>query len=426
MTFRNIQIPSCIYLESSFLETKYRLSLKNKSYTFTYSGEYRNYGIETETEIMILQVGGNFSNDLQNYVSYFYDSLPYILLQNYLVDAAESFQRNSCFPSQIITVTYERPKDEIGPLDATQKIEFEQAVKKIESDIRTTRGSRNNGGTIMASSPNIKIDIKPLNIPMNAKDNIDYQTFVSQNIYPLVDGGSINSYQGVSEYSSNLITGLENMYDGAFRQFNSVVIDSMNRFMRNLVSWMNEYINAENFYITFDESSVKIYQQKTINEVISLTQNNLLKINQGQTIVAGLAERYAFIVPSPEDDIYNSQLSGNATKPRVEVKSIDTKPTDEMVKNAQRALEWRQEFDRGGTSIGVARANQIVNRENLSQDTIQRMISYFARHEVDKKAKGFFSSEEGFPSAGRIAWDLWGGDAGKSWAMDKLNQLEKD
>jgi HK97 family phage prohead protease len=44
------------------------------------------------------------------------------------------------------------------------------------------------------------------------------------------------------------------------------------------------------------------------------------------------------------------------------------------------------------------------------------MVSYFARHEVDKQAEGFRQGEEGYPSNGRIAWALWGGDSGKTWA----------
>jgi hypothetical protein len=44
------------------------------------------------------------------------------------------------------------------------------------------------------------------------------------------------------------------------------------------------------------------------------------------------------------------------------------------------------------------------------------MKSYFARHVVDKKATGFNSGEEGYPSPGRVAWDAWGGDAAASWS----------
>ena len=43
------------------------------------------------------------------------------------------------------------------------------------------------------------------------------------------------------------------------------------------------------------------------------------------------------------------------------------------------------------------------------------MKAYFARHEVDKDAKGFKRGTEGFPSPGRVAWDAWGGDEGKRW-----------
>lgn len=92
------------------------------------------------------------------------------------------------------------------------------------------------------------------------------------------------------------------------------------------------------------------------------------------------------------------------------------RPNTRMAKVAERALAWRDEFNRGGTAVGVARARDISNRKNLSVDTVKRMNSYFARHEVDRKAEGFREGEKGFPSAGRIAWDLWGGDPGRAWA----------
>jgi len=100
------------------------------------------------------------------------------------------------------------------------------------------------------------------------------------------------------------------------------------------------------------------------------------------------------------------------------------KPTAEMAEEARRGLEWRAEYNRGGTAIGVARARDISNRVNLSPDTIRRMVSYFARHEVDKEAVGFRQGETGYPSAGRIAWALWGGDPGKAWANEQIKQLE--
>jgi hypothetical protein len=100
------------------------------------------------------------------------------------------------------------------------------------------------------------------------------------------------------------------------------------------------------------------------------------------------------------------------------------KPTDGMIAEAKKGLAWRNEFGRGGTAIGVARARDISNGRSLPMETIKRMHSFFSRHEVDKKAEGFRPGEDGYPSNGRIAWALWGGDAGQSWAAKLANRDE--
>ena len=99
-------------------------------------------------------------------------------------------------------------------------------------------------------------------------------------------------------------------------------------------------------------------------------------------------------------------------------------PNEAMRKEAQRGLDWRSEYGRGGTEVGIARARDISNGENLSMSTVRRMVSYFARHEVDKEAEGFRPGEDGYPSNGRIAWALWGGDAGRSWANRQVAEDE--
>ena len=108
------------------------------------------------------------------------------------------------------------------------------------------------------------------------------------------------------------------------------------------------------------------------------------------------------------------------------LEDINTKPTQEMADEAAQGLEWREEFGRGGTEVGVARARDIKNRVNLSIETIKRMYSYFSRHEVDKEGQGFYSGDEGYPSAGRIAWALWGGDVGFSWTKRKIEEIGKE
>ena len=105
---------------------------------------------------------------------------------------------------------------------------------------------------------------------------------------------------------------------------------------------------------------------------------------------------------------------------------VDTTPTDAMAKEAERGLAMRKEFNRGGTEVGVARAVQLVSKERLSPRTVRRMHSFFSRHEVDKRAEGFRQGEEGYPSAGKIAWLLWGGDSGQTWARRKAAALDKE
>ena len=101
-------------------------------------------------------------------------------------------------------------------------------------------------------------------------------------------------------------------------------------------------------------------------------------------------------------------------------------PTKGMKTEAAKGLKWREEFGRGGTRIGAIRARQIVAGENLSDSTIKRMYSYFARHEVDKEAEGFNVGEDGYPSNGRIAWALWGGDAGFSWSKNLVEKMDEE
>jgi len=109
---------------------------------------------------------------------------------------------------------------------------------------------------------------------------------------------------------------------------------------------------------------------------------------------------------------------------RAKYDGIDFTPPDGVREEAKQGLEWRREHNRGGTAVGVARARDLSNGKEISPDTIGRMVSYFARHEVDKKGEGWKPDQKGFPSAGRIAWALWGGDAGKAWSGKVKRQME--
>jgi HK97 family phage portal protein len=178
-------------------------------------------------------------------------------------------------------------------------------------------------------------------------------------------------------------------------------------------------------YIMYDLETVRALADDMQAEAVRAE-----KLYKAGIIDRAEAKRIAGLEAVPEDE---GQLHPTAIPVQsgggfegAAVRSYDVKfrPTEAMRTAAQRALDWKAEGFDGGTRVGLARANQIVNGEKLSEDTILRMYSFFSRHEVDKKAEGFNAGEEGFPSPGRVAWDLWGGDAGFRWSTSKRDQMQ--
>ena len=100
--------------------------------------------------------------------------------------------------------------------------------------------------------------------------------------------------------------------------------------------------------------------------------------------------------------------------------SLKFKPPASVASAAKRGLSLRAEHGRGGTSVGLGRGKQLASGEAIGIDTLKKMHSYLARHEVDKQGEGW-----GEGSNGQIAWDLWGGDSAKSWVSGLRDRLIK-
>lgn len=98
-------------------------------------------------------------------------------------------------------------------------------------------------------------------------------------------------------------------------------------------------------------------------------------------------------------------------------------PTNAMAENARRALEVREKkpaSQRGMTSIGIARARDLINKRPISEDTVRRMKAFFDRHEIDKQGETWDEQGKGWQ-----AWNGWGGDAGYSWSTAIVERLNK-
>lgn len=99
-------------------------------------------------------------------------------------------------------------------------------------------------------------------------------------------------------------------------------------------------------------------------------------------------------------------------------------PTAEIANNAEQALKVREskpDSEKGMTSVGLARARDLMNRRPLSEETVRRMKAYFDRHIVDKQG-----STWKLKGAGWQAWHGWGGDAGRTWANNIVEKLNKE
>lgn len=115
---------------------------------------------------------------------------------------------------------------------------------------------------------------------------------------------------------------------------------------------------------------------------------------------------------------------------------IDFKPPESVANAAAKGLEYRQKAtpsNRGGLTnseaakegigSGVQRAVNLKNRNNVTPETISKMVGFFARHE---KNKGIKPENKGKPynDKGHVAWLLWGGDPGKAWCSKIKKQME--
>lgn len=96
------------------------------------------------------------------------------------------------------------------------------------------------------------------------------------------------------------------------------------------------------------------------------------------------------------------------------------RPPQSVADAAERGLRWAREGygGQGLTRVGLARGNALAKRQNISAETVNRMRSFFARHGVNRAEQ--YALKDNEPTPWRVAWDLWGGDAGRAW-VDSLD-----
>ena len=139
----------------------------------------------------------------------------------------------------------------------------------------------------------------------------------------------------------------------------------------------------------------------------------------------GFTKAFLPMFVKPKPDAINYQT---VSKPQLNNFTFDAesyKPPAAAIKAAKKGLAQRKEWGRGGLSpaeaksqgidSGVTRARKIASGK-VSRHDVRRM-SAFNRHRKNNRPDK--KMPDGGPTAGTIAWNLWGGTSGVNWAKKK-------
>ena len=231
-----------------------------------------------------------------------------------------------------------------------------------------------------------------------------------------------------------------NMPEARLALYEETIIPILRRIQSDLNEWLTPQF-ADDLKLEYDIDSIPAMaesRKRVFESVVQGVNAGILTRNEaraklgidpikgGDTLfVPATFMPIDLMGQSIDDDEKSLEITDDYPQDKA-ISDIDFTPTDGMAAEAKKGLAWRKEFGRGGTIVGATRANQLIRKENLSPSTVKRMFSFFSRHEVDKRAEGFRPGEKGYPSNGRIAWALWGGDPGFSWSKKKATQIDNE
>ena len=341
-----------------------------------------------------------------------------------------------------------KPKDETGgnvQLSDNQR-------SQLQSDINSRFAGTGNAGRPMLLEGDF--DWKEMGLSPKDMDFISLKNMSAKDI-ALVYGvpSQLIGIPDAQTYS--------NFAEAKLALYNETIIPLLDKVQGDLNEWLAPQFNDEALELRYDIDSIPAMaeqRRRVFESVTTGVKDGILTRNEAREqlgyepidgadsllVPANLMPLNVATEETPEEDrgedIPEEEIPDELQDDDIEIinneddidelvkaeSDINTTPTDGMVDEAKKGIEWRKEFNRGGTRVGAVRASQIVNKQKLSPSTVRRMFSFFSRHEVDKQAEGFKPGEKGYPSNGRIAWALWGGDAGFSWSTKVRNRLDRE
>ena len=314
-TIKNIEVASSVSYQNNGAFESYNITTKKG--IFRQQLMFQAENIEGTTFFTngddIAIIFGNYNNETSCYET---PLMPYkdaIEWNNHIQVSSNSFYKNSCRPSSIITVEF---------LDGGANYGSEKRnMAEIMADIKAQlKGDHNTGKVILPSQPNLKITVTPLSITQNAGD-IDKQLMITREmIYSSFSGANINVIEGKSEYANNKEIALVEYYDATVSIFTNIILDQLNAFLSQWLAYIDkdgklqDAKARQSIYLNFDISNIKLYKREKIEQAIRFLKAGLISVEEGRQPLRNNLDEFADLrVLSPEEDIFiNTKPSNNA------------------------------------------------------------------------------------------------------------------
>ena len=157
----------------------------------------------------------------------------------------------------------------------------------------------------------------------------------------------------------------------------------------------------------------------------------LMMIHGPWTVAQGNASemrQQADVLDKWADAMVSAYARKMTKRPKKVAAAIDFSPPEGVRAECARGLQWYKEGHGGDglVSATVEWARKLAAGQNITPDKVRKMKAWLARHAVDLEAEGAKPGEDGYPSPGRVAWALWGGDPAVGWSNKLVRALDAE
>ena len=238
-----------------------------------------------------------------------------------------------------------------------------------------------------------------------------------------------------------------NMKEAKKALYQNAVIPELLKIKDELNRWLAPKF-GDKLCIEFDFSVIPELQEETDKVVDQLTKawwltpnEKRAAMNYGKDNETSQLDDYfipANLIPIQSNDVempvenidvdVNKFLNANIEKknPISKDETFSDYPQT-ATNNAKRMIEWREKYGdevQAGTPTGWRRASMLANREPLTIEMLNRIKSFFARHEGNQTIANQYKDTP-WRDNGFVSWNLWGGTAMRDWVNKKLNEINE-